>query len=169
MCDHQVLVVFKRSIKPPLSLSLLCTSLSCVKAEFLVLLTSFCFNFYYFPLRTTVLVPKASTSSNHLYYPKARLIVNHWSFAEWITDIDHITTPSPIYCLADVKMNHVRGSGAGAQIRASHSQSDPVSLGKTTPPSRRCHQAEKSPLCLLFCLLVILWSSKLQNLGLILK
>ena len=45
-------------------------------------------------------------------------------------------------------MNHVRGSGAGAQIRASHSQSDPVSLGKTTPPSRRCHQAEKSPLCL---------------------
>ena len=31
---------------------------------------------------------------------------------------------------ADVKMNHVRGSGAGAQIRASHSQSDPVSVGK---------------------------------------
>ena len=29
-------------------------------------------------------------------------------------------------------MNHVRGSGGGAQIRASHSQSDPVSLGKTT-------------------------------------
>ena len=27
-------------------------------------------------------------------------------------------------------MNHVRGSGGGAQIRASHSQSDPVSLGK---------------------------------------
>ena len=33
-------------------------------------------------------------------------------------------------------MNHVRGSGGGAQIRASHSQSDPVSLGKTT---FRCH------------------------------
>jgi len=31
---------------------------------------------------------------------------------------------------ADVKMNHVRGSGAGAQIRASHSQSDPVSLAR---------------------------------------
>jgi len=30
----------------------------------------------------------------------------------------------------DVKMNHVRGSGAGAQIRASHSQSDPVSLAR---------------------------------------
>jgi len=27
-------------------------------------------------------------------------------------------------------MNHVRGSGAGAQIRASHSQSDPVSLAR---------------------------------------
>ena len=37
------------------------------------------------------------------------------------------------FYLADVvKMNHVRGSGGGAQIRASHSQSDPVSLGKTT-------------------------------------
>ena len=35
----------------------------------------------------------------------------------------------PIF-LADVKMNHVRGSGAGAQIRASNSQSDPVSVGK---------------------------------------
>jgi hypothetical protein len=35
------------------------------------------------------------------------------------------------FYLADVaKMNHVRGSGGGAQIRASHSQSDPVSLGK---------------------------------------
>ena len=33
-------------------------------------------------------------------------------------------------------MNHVRSSGGGAQIRASHSQSDPVSLGKTT---FRCH------------------------------
>ena len=42
-------------------------------------------------------------------------------------------TPISIFCLTDVKMNHVRGSGAGAQIRASHSQSDPVSLGKTTP------------------------------------
>lgn len=32
---------------------------------------------------------------------------------------------------ADVaKMNHVRGSGGGAQIRASHSQSDPVSLAR---------------------------------------
>ena len=41
------------------------------------------------------------------------------------------------FYLADVaKMNHVRGSGGGAQIRASHSQSDPVSLGKTT---FRCH------------------------------
>jgi len=30
----------------------------------------------------------------------------------------------------DVKMNHVRGSGAGAQIRASHSQSDPVSVAR---------------------------------------
>jgi len=28
------------------------------------------------------------------------------------------------------KMNHVRGSGGGAQIRASHSQSDPVSLAR---------------------------------------
>ena len=37
-----------------------------------------------------------------------------------------------LFYLADVKMNHVRGSGGGAQIRASHSQSDPVSLGKTT-------------------------------------
>ncbi len=35
------------------------------------------------------------------------------------------------FYFADVKMNHVRGSGAGAQIRASHSQSDPVSVGKT--------------------------------------
>merc|ERR1711953_715016 len=30
----------------------------------------------------------------------------------------------------DVKMNHVRGSGAGAQIRASHSQSDPVAVAR---------------------------------------
>ena len=44
-------------------------------------------------------------------------------------------TPISIFSLADVKMNHVRGSGAGAQIRASHSQSDPVSVGKTTPLS----------------------------------
>ena len=33
-------------------------------------------------------------------------------------------------CITDVKMNHVRGSGAGDKIRASHSQSDPVAVGK---------------------------------------
>ena len=65
-----------------------------------------------------------------------------------LVDLDHITTPSPIYCLADVKMNHVRGSGTGAQIRASHSQSDPVSLGKTTPSGVVMCRPEKSPLCL---------------------
>ena len=45
-------------------------------------------------------------------------------------------------------MNHVRGSGTGAQIRASHSQSDPVSLGKTTPSGVVMCRPEKSPLCL---------------------